>query len=119
MTPDEYREAGDLYEQLRELPEREREAMLASACAENQELRARVARFLAADRDADDVAFLQRPAIEDAALLVAPKGLKVPSPGTVIETTVWERSSGPGAWVSCWKGKINAWDGASPSSCFP
>jgi Tol biopolymer transport system component/predicted Ser/Thr protein kinase len=79
MTPADYRSAGDLFEQLRELPEGERAAALDAACAGNAELRAQVLRLLEADRDAAGGSFLERRAIEDAARLVASDGPKLPA----------------------------------------
>jgi eukaryotic-like serine/threonine-protein kinase len=84
MTAEDYRRAGLLFDQLRELPEEQRTAALDAACAGNPELRAQVLRLLDADRDAAGGAFLERRAIDDAARLLAPGGPKLPAPGTVI-----------------------------------
>ena len=71
MTPADYKRAGELFEQLRELPESERAPALDSACAGDRGLREQVWRLLAADRDAEG-SFLARRAIEDAARLLMP-----------------------------------------------
>jgi hypothetical protein len=81
MSPTDYQRAGDLFDQLREVPETERAAMLDAACAGNAELRAQVLRLL--DADAAGGTFLERHAIEDAARLLMAEPLKL-SPGTVI-----------------------------------
>jgi serine/threonine protein kinase/Tol biopolymer transport system component len=71
MTPEDYGRAGDLFEQLRELPEGERASALDSACAGNAQLREQVWNLLEADRAAGAGSFLERRAIEDAARLLA------------------------------------------------
>ncbi len=83
MQADEYGQAVDLFDQLRELPESHWAAALEAACAGNPELRAQVARLLKADRKAAGAKFLENSAIEDAArLIAAPGGLGTLSPGS-------------------------------------
>lgn len=84
MTSDDYRRAGLLFDQIRELLEEERVAALDAACEGNAELRAQVQHLLDSDRGAAGGAFLERHAIEDAAGLLASQALQLPSPGTVI-----------------------------------
>ena len=84
MTAEDYRRAGILFDQLRELPDQERADALDAACAGNTELRAQVLRLLEADRDAASGSFLERRAIEDAARLLVSDGQKLPAPGTAI-----------------------------------
>src|SRR5579885_2304205 len=84
MTPQEYQRACDLFDQIHDLSDSERQAALEMGCAGNAQLRARVERMLAADRRADGGAFLARRAIEDAARLAVPAELELPSPGTVL-----------------------------------
>lgn len=84
MTPEEYRRAGDLFDQFRDLPERDRGAAVDAACSGNSELRAQVMRLLDADREAAGGSFLERRAIEDAARLIAIEPPNLLSPGTVI-----------------------------------
>ncbi len=84
MTSEDYRRAGLLFDQMRELPQEERAARLDSACAGNPELRAQVLRLLNADREAAGGSFLERRAIEDAAQLLVSAGPPLPAPGTVI-----------------------------------
>jgi eukaryotic-like serine/threonine-protein kinase len=83
MTPEIYREAGNIFARLRELPDNQRAAALDAACGANSELRAQVVRLLEADRDAAGGFFLERHAIEDAAQLVPDTGSSL-APGTVI-----------------------------------
>jgi serine/threonine protein kinase/Tol biopolymer transport system component len=83
MTPEMYRQAGALFEQLRLLAEDEVAAALDTACAGNAELRAHVTRLLAADRQVGGAGFLERRALEDAANLVA-RETPPPAAGTVI-----------------------------------
>ena len=68
MSPAEHRKAGELFEQLRELPSGELPAALDAACAGDATLRAEISRLLEADRSAGS--FLERRAIEDAAELL-------------------------------------------------
>ncbi len=71
MTPDDFRRAGDLFDQLRETSDEEREKVLAAAWVDNSELHREVIRLLEADRKAEDSAFLARGAIEAASKLIA------------------------------------------------
>ena len=76
MTPDDYRRAADLFEQLSDLPEQKRHAALAAAGDTNEAVRKEVLRLLEGDRKADRDRFLARRAIEDASALIpgnAPK----------------------------------------------
>jgi len=72
MTPEDFSRASDLFDQLREAGDEEREAVLAAACPDNSELRREVLRLLDADRKAEDNAFLARRAIDDAPGLILP-----------------------------------------------
>ena len=81
MTPSDYRRAGELFEQLRELPDSERASALDAACGGNAGLREQVWRLLEADRDADAGSFLKRRAIEDAARLLVPDRGNLAAPG--------------------------------------
>ncbi len=76
MNPADYRRAGELFEQLRQLPEMEHDAALDAACGANEGLRDHVQALLDADREAGP--FLQRSAIEDAARLIQPEGPVAP-----------------------------------------
>ncbi|MDQ2898837.1 MAG: serine/threonine protein kinase [Acidobacteriota bacterium] len=82
MTSEDYQRAGDLFNQLREIPASARSAALDAACAGNAELHARVLRLLQADREATDDSFLERRAIEDAARLLTPDHPQSTMPGT-------------------------------------
>src|ERR1700683_3993062 len=83
MTPEIYRQAGELFDRLRELPQKERWAALDAACGGEAELRAQVIRLLEADRAAGHN-FLEGRAVEDAARLVTPIIPNLPAPGTII-----------------------------------
>jgi eukaryotic-like serine/threonine-protein kinase len=83
MTSEDHRRAGELFDQLRDLPETERTAALDAGCGGNSELRAQVLRLLEADRAAANGSFLERRAIEDAARLLA-NASKLPAAGMVI-----------------------------------
>jgi serine/threonine protein kinase/Tol biopolymer transport system component len=84
MTPDLYRQASDIFNQLREVPQAERAAALELACAGKSELRAEVLRLLASDSKLLEHSFLQGRAMEDAASLIEHQPLNVPPPDTVI-----------------------------------
>ena len=84
MSAEDYRRAGLLFDQLRDLAEADRAAALDAACAGNAELRAQVLNLLQADREAAGGAFLERRALEDAARLLSSSGPPLPAPGTVI-----------------------------------
>lgn len=81
MTPEMYRQAGDLFEEIRKLPDAERSAAVDAACAGNPELRAQVLRLLEAEHESADSSFLEGRAIAHAARLLIPE---LPSSGTVI-----------------------------------
>jgi eukaryotic-like serine/threonine-protein kinase len=83
MTPEIYRQAGELFDRLRELPENERWAALDAACGGETELRRQVMRLMEAD-SAAGLNFLEGRAVEDAARLLAPMTPALPAPGTVI-----------------------------------
>ena len=81
MTPEDYRQAGNLFDQLRELPPNERAAALDATCAGKPDLRAHVLRLLQADSDADSGSFLQRRALDDAARLITAHSPNFVAPG--------------------------------------
>jgi len=80
MTPEIYRQAGELFERLRQLPEGELPAALDAAGISN-ELRVEVLRLIEADRKAAR-SFLENRAVEDAARLLAPETQGLPAAGT-------------------------------------
>src|ERR1039458_3120206 len=83
MPPADYKRAGELFEELREVSESERASTLDSACAGDPGLREQVWRLLEADHDAAAGSFLARRAIEDAARLLTPRDrVDRLSPGT-------------------------------------
>jgi hypothetical protein len=84
MTPEIYRKAGEIFHQLREIPEHEFGPALDACCAANVELRAQVLRLIDADRNAGSGNFLERRAVEDAARLIPRVGPELPAAGTVI-----------------------------------
>jgi serine/threonine protein kinase len=84
MTPEIYRQAGELFDRLRELSDRELMPALDAACTGNAELRAQVMRLIEADRSAGSGSFLERRAVEDAARLLTPETPALPADGTVI-----------------------------------
>jgi Tol biopolymer transport system component/serine/threonine protein kinase len=85
MTPEQFRRAGELFEELRDCPPREQMAALDAACPDDPELRARVERLLLADRRADSGGFLENAAMDDAARLIQPElAPDLPAPGTVV-----------------------------------
>ncbi len=84
MTPDLHREAGDLFERLRQLPEEECAAALNQACAGRSELSDYVRQLLGADRAAADESFLAQPAIATASWVTPPPPVNLPPPGTVL-----------------------------------
>jgi eukaryotic-like serine/threonine-protein kinase len=81
MSPDIYRQAGALFDRLRELPDKELASALDATCGGNAELRAQVMRLIEADRSAGG-RFLEGRAVEDAARLLETPAL--PAAGTVI-----------------------------------
>ena len=70
MTPERYQQIKRLYQEAAELPEQERAAFLAKACGDDVELRREVDKLVAtiAGRSPE---FLERPAVEQAAELLA------------------------------------------------
>jgi serine/threonine protein kinase/Tol biopolymer transport system component len=85
MTPEIYRQAGELFERLRLLPPPEWKATLETACNGDEQLRTQVVQLLVADRDAGHD-FLDGWAVDDAARLIPAPALenpKLPAPGTV------------------------------------
>lgn len=97
MTPEEYKEAGDLFDRLRELSESEREALLAQACVGKPELRCQVERLLEADKQVAAGSFLAKGALEDAALLLDEKDAGLPHAGTLIRNYRLGSQIGAGA----------------------
>ena len=69
MTPERFQKVGELYDRATELEPDQREAYLAAACAGDEELRLEVESLLAAHESAS--AFIDRPAVEIAATLIA------------------------------------------------
>ena len=84
MTPELYRQAGALFDRLRDLPDKDLRPTLDAACAGNAELRAQVMRLIEADRNAGSGGFLEGRAVEDAALLLTRETPVLPAAGTVI-----------------------------------
>jgi serine/threonine protein kinase len=82
MTPEEYRKAADLFEQLREHPEAEIPAALDAACAGNPDLRVQVLLLLEGDRRASTRSFLGHSALQDAARFAAKSAAGPLAPGT-------------------------------------
>jgi serine/threonine protein kinase/Tol biopolymer transport system component len=95
MTPEIHRQSSELFDRLQELPEAEIIPALEAACAGNVELREQVLRLIEADRAAG-ASFLGRRAVEDAARLVTPARLALPSAGTVIGNYSLIRQIGAG-----------------------
>jgi len=84
MTPEQYRSAEDLFEQIADLPQSGRAAALDAACGGNAALRDQVLRLLEGDRLAGAGAFLEHRALDAAAGLLGPEDLISPgalSPG--------------------------------------
>ena len=104
MTPETYRQAAELFDRLRELPEADMIPALEAACGGNVELREQVMRLIEADREAGG-SFLGRPALEDAARLLAPATLALPSAGTVIGNYSLGRQIGAGGMGVVFEGK--------------
>src|SRR5579871_1483868 len=86
MTPANYQKARDLFERLCDLDESARAATLEDTCGNDAELHTQVLRLLSADRAASDRSFFGQRAFDDAALMLAAGGPKLPDPGTVIGT---------------------------------
>jgi len=95
MNPEIHRQSTELFDRLQELPEAEIIPALEAACAGKLELREQVMRLIEADRAAG-ASFLGRKAVEDAARLVTPANLALPSAGTVIGTYRLSRQIGAG-----------------------
>jgi eukaryotic-like serine/threonine-protein kinase len=109
MTPEDYRQdygrIGILFDQLREVADEQRAAALDAACAGNVELRAELLRLLEADRAAVGESFLENPAVEDAAHLLAPQALNLPAPGTEIGNYRLGRRIGMGGMGVVYEGE--------------
>src|SRR5579864_3488765 len=84
MTPDEYHRIIDIFERVRDLPEREHAAALDIACAGQAGLREQVSRLLGAERNAEGKPLLGRRAIEDIASMLARRLPDLPSTGSEI-----------------------------------
>ncbi|MBL8217606.1 MAG: protein kinase [Bryobacterales bacterium] len=84
MTPEFYKLASELFEQLRACPEAELRSALDAACPNSPELHAYVLRLVEADRKASLVQFMSGRAIDDAARLIDPGIPLLPAPGTKI-----------------------------------
>ena len=80
MTPEKYRRAGELFDELIELPAPIQREHLDIACGSDQELRQYVAGLLEAERRAPD-SFLARPAVEDAVNRIAARAASSPMIG--------------------------------------
>jgi serine/threonine protein kinase/dipeptidyl aminopeptidase/acylaminoacyl peptidase len=83
MSPEVYRQAGELFDRFRHVPAGELGRALEAACSGNAELQAQVLRLIEDDRKAEG-SFLENRAIEDAARLLIPRLPALPSAGTVI-----------------------------------
>lgn len=77
MTPEEYRRAGELFEQVIALPPESRREFLEAACGAEHQLRDYVAALVEAEGKASD-SFLERPAIEHAVNLIAERAASSP-----------------------------------------
>jgi eukaryotic-like serine/threonine-protein kinase len=104
MSPETYRQAAGLFERLCELPDADLIPALEAACGGNAELREQVIRLIEADREAGG-SFLGRPAVEDAARLVTPWSLALPSAGTVIGNYSLGRQIGAGGMGVVFEGR--------------
>jgi len=120
MTPDDYRRAGDLFDQLRQLPEPDRAIALDSACNENAELRAQVARMFAAESQAEQRrlpgATRDRGRSPAFSLHELRKSL---TPGPSLETIAWDPVSARAGMGSSLKGGTCAWPPCRDQSSFP
>ena len=81
MTPEMYKRAGDLFDEICKLPSDSRPAAVDAACAGDSELRAQVMHLLEAYRESANTSFLEGRAIAHAARLLVPD---LPASGTVI-----------------------------------
>ena len=104
MTPEIYRQAGELFDRLRELPQKERWAALDAACGGEAELRAQVIRLIEADRAAGHN-FLEGRAVEDAARMVMPIPPNLPPPGTIIGSYRLGARAGAGGMGVVYEGR--------------
>ncbi len=85
MIPNEHQRAAELFHKILELPAGERQTVLENESSGDSDLRARVERLLAADEQASNGVFLERPALYDAARLIASPVLgSLPPAGTVL-----------------------------------
>jgi Tol biopolymer transport system component len=94
MTPDEYRQATNLFDQVRDLPESERASALDAGCAGNAALHAQVLRLLDADRAASGGKFLEKRAIDDAARRLAAEAATLPPAGSTQQNRTGALSPG-------------------------
>lgn len=104
MSPEEYRQAADLFDHLRDLPEIELEARLESVCAGRPALRHAVSALLEADRAAAGGSFLGRGALEDAARLITHEPFVLPEAGTEIGSYRLVRRVGEGGMGVVYEG---------------
>ena len=97
MTPERYQQIKRLYQDAAELPEEERGAFLDKACGDDSELRLEVDKLVAtiAGRPSK---FLERPAVEQAAELLAGRraDLTVSVPSMAVGVQRSPRRCGPG-----------------------
>ena len=70
LTPDQHRRAGELFDLVLDLPGHERAEALRAGCAGDEQLREAVRALLEADSQAP-ASFMARPAIQEAAALLA------------------------------------------------
>jgi eukaryotic-like serine/threonine-protein kinase len=104
MNPEIYRQAGELFARLRELPDQQIVSELDIACKGNAELRAQVLRVIAADRRAER-GFLEGRALEEAARLLWPEAAGLPPTGTVIGNYRVGRRIGAGGMGVVYEGQ--------------
>ncbi len=95
MTPEKYRNAGELFDKLVGLPENVQRDYLETACASDLELRRHVADLLKAERETPEF-FLEQPAIHVAANLITNLSQTDALPGTQLGAYVLGRQIGAG-----------------------